>query len=55
LCVEAQSAGDYVGGHRGLLGDLGWVDWVHVVEMARQRDECEWGGGAVSDQEEERP
>ena len=52
--VEAQSARDQIGGERGVLGDLAWVEWVRVVEVARERDEREWGGGAVRDQEEER-
>lgn len=52
--MEAQSARDYVGGERGLLGDLVWVEWVGVVEAARERGERERGGGAVGDQEEER-
>jgi hypothetical protein len=37
-----------------MLGDLGWVDRVRLLELARQCDEREWGGGAVSDKEEER-
>jgi hypothetical protein len=38
----------------GLLGDPVWVEWVRVVEVARERGERERGDGAVCDQEEER-
>jgi hypothetical protein len=53
-CVEAQSVGDYIGGERGLLGELVWVERVHVLEVPREGGKREWGGGAVRDQEEER-
>jgi hypothetical protein len=36
-----------------LLGDVTWVEWLRV-EVARERGEREWGGGAVRDPEEER-
>jgi hypothetical protein len=40
------------GSERGLLGDLACVEWVRVVEVARERGERERSGGAVGDQEE---
>jgi hypothetical protein len=37
-----------------LLGDLVWVEWVRIVDVARERGERKRCGGAVADQEEER-
>jgi hypothetical protein len=52
--AEPQPIRERVGDRRGVVIDIGGVQWIGVLEPAGERHQRERCRGAVSDQEEER-